>query len=335
MMQSQEFQVALNCLKIEIREFLVGLYAREIKQIFEHSGYLKTPYDGDHSSKRDLVDSLYLANNWEEESTILEFFKIIQTILQTYTVPAESKEYVTSTCKKLGFSVSENDFCISHPILSQNSRFFNLEFPAGLPFGKFKPELAIKASEDRQQISFEWKEGLAILENDVYPNLSYRLLAEKFGCDEENSVFANALINMNQTSLEKDFFIRFGKNFKIRHSNVPVLIPQAWIQWHSLSKRRLGNFSTLKSNDIYRVDFVAFWNNKKTAIFIDDISHYAEREEDSDKWLASQKRYSETLCENRWLLRNGWKVFRASNLEVKDSNKLDSILEDLRFLMEF
>lgn len=58
-------------------------------------------------------------------------------------------------------------------------------------------------------------------------------------------------------------------------TNVPVLIPQAWIQWHSLTKKYLSSNTSLHPEDIYRVDFVAFWNNKRFAIQVDDISHYA------------------------------------------------------------
>ncbi|MFM6277078.1 MAG: hypothetical protein ACKN9K_02025, partial [Dolichospermum sp.] len=36
-------------------------------------------------------------------------------------------------------------------------------------------------------------------------------------------------------------------------------------------------------NDIYRVDLIAFWKNKRFAIFIDDISHFARLEKNNLK----------------------------------------------------
>lgn len=101
------------------------------------------------------------------------------------------------------------------------------------------------------------------------------------------------------------------------NENIPVLIPQAWIQWHSQSKKYLSPTSSLNIKDIYRVDFVAFQKNKRFAIFIDDISHYATRKHDQETWLASEEEYYKNIQQDRRLIKEGWFVIRFSNWEIK------------------
>ncbi|CAD0225971.1 DUF559 domain-containing protein [Planktothrix agardhii] len=126
---------------------------------------------------------------------------------------------------------------------------------------------------------------------------------------------------MNQTKHEKDFFWEYGKFSQFRKNYVPILIPQAWIQWHSSSKDKLKPTHSLK-DDIYRIDFVAFWNNKRFAILIDGESHYSKQES-----------YSKTLKEDRDLRQKGWEIFRISNWDV--DNRVNDILEELKEFIGF
>jgi very-short-patch-repair endonuclease len=110
--------------------------------------------------------------------------------------------------------------------------------------------------------------------------------------------------------------------------SVPVLIPQAWIQWHSFPKKNLRSTDSLHVDDIYRVDFVAFWNNQRFCILVDDISHYAVK--NGKKWLADEESYSKRLKEDRKLRKEGWQVFRVSNWELQSPESIDDILGDLQ-----
>ncbi|WP_202806334.1 DUF559 domain-containing protein [Planktothrix agardhii] len=107
----------------------------------------------------------------------------------------------------------------------------------------------------------------------------------------------------------------------MRKNDAPILIPQAWIQWHSSSKDKLKPTHSLK-DDIYRIDFVAFWNNKRFAILIDGESHYS-----------NQESYSKTLKEDRDLRQKGWEIFRISNWDV--DNRVNDILEELKEFIGF
>jgi very-short-patch-repair endonuclease len=86
-------------------------------------------------------------------------------------------------------------------------------------------------------------------------------------------------------------------------------------------------------DELYRVDFVAFWDNHRYAILIDDISHYATKR--SNQWLADEESYSDRLREDRKLQTEGWRVYRVSNWEIRDSQRLEDALLDLRRIVGF
>ena len=138
---------------------------------------------------------------------------------------------------------------------------------------------------------------------------------------------------MNQTPCEDKLFIAYAKKFDMANANIPVLIPQAWIQWHSILKRYLNSSNALEAKDIYRVDFVAFWNNQRFAIQVDDISHYASKK--NDVWLADEASYLKTLRDERDLRHERWQVFRVSNYEIKDDELVGAGSKRLEILYRF
>ncbi len=119
------------------------------------------------------------------------------------------------------------------------------------------------------------------------------------------------------------------------NKNIPTLIPQAWIQWHSQTKKDLRQIDSKHSDDLYRVDFVAFWDNKRYAILIDDISHYGKKRNLDNNWLADEENYSKRLKEDRKLRKEGWEVFRISNWEMRRQELIPDILEDLKNFIGF
>lgn len=203
-----------------------------------------------------------------------------------------------------------------------------------MPFGILKPDFTITAEKERQTLKYELQDGLGLLTEKVYPNFSFRMLEAFYGLDNStNEVFKKALRDMNQTQYEKDFFLAYAKRFDMGNKDVPVLIPQAWIQWHSQPKRNLRSIGGTHGDELYRVDFVAFWNSKRYVILVDDISHYAVKQESI--WRADEQSYSKRLKEDRKLRRENWQVFRVSNWELRDEEKIPGILEDLRKFIGF
>ncbi len=148
-----------------------------------------------------------------------------------------------------------------------------------------------------------------------------------------NKKFKQALVDMNQSEYEKQFFLKYAKKFDMANKDIPVLIPQAWIQWHSQIKKNLRAISSAHKDELYRVDFVAFWENKRYVILVDDISHYAIK--NNSRWYADEESYSKRLKEDRKLRKENWQVFRVSNWELRDEERSQVILEDLREFFSF
>ena len=114
---------------------------------------------------------------------------------------------------------------------------------------------------------------------------------------------------------------------------VPALIPQAWINWSSESKDTLSRTGYKESNLPYRFDFVAFWANRKYVVMLDGIEHYAEKI--GVRWDAKEEKYAARLKEDRWLRIQGWNVFRVGNWEVKERDRLEQVLDELRMFIGF
>ncbi len=160
------------------------------------------------------------------------------------------------------------------------------------------------------------------------------MLEAFYGLDKSTNLgLNNALLEMNQTEYEKTFFLEYARRFGMGNKDVPVLIPQGWIQWHSQPKRNLRSIGGTHGDELYRVDFVAFWNSKRYVILVDDISHYAVKQQSI--WRADEQSYSKRLKEDRKLRRENWQVFRVSNWGLREQEKIPGILEDLRKFIGF
>lgn len=319
----------LKALTIYVQEVCSGIKLQYIQEIFLDAGF-KRINDSPPSTRRDLVEEYYSNVNWEEKATIHKFYKAIRNILKLapWQLDEESKKQLVTTCQELSIDIEcSQDFYLSiDPFVHQ--------FPAGLPFGKIKPNLGVKAEKGSQNLQFEWQDCLGILKNNVYPNFTYQKLSDMFCCTPETDLtLKRALTDMNQTKCEKDFFLKYAKEFAMANKDIPVLIPQAWIQWHSLVKKNLNSGNILQADDIYRIDFVAFWNNRRFAIQIDDISHYGVQKHND--WLADEESYFKTLKENRYLRKEGWEVLRLSNFEIRNNELLVEALSHVKQFLGF
>jgi very-short-patch-repair endonuclease len=210
----------------------------------------------------------------------------------------------------------------------QTEDLFKRQFPLGMPFGLHKPSVAAIPHNGSQKIYFEETENIGLIKENVYPNFTYSRLKECLaGTPIDSFELQQTLTNSCQTESEKKLFNFYVKNHVMWNENVPILIPQAWIQWHSNTKNELRSNNSSYAGDLYRVDFVAFWNNKRYAILIDDISHYAKK--NYLYWNADEEKYSMRLKEDRKLRKEGWEVFRISNWEIRNEQYISEIVNDL------
>jgi len=326
--------VLLKALKIQFKYFCVDyLSLNQIKGIFSSFGFtVNHESTVSTGTRRGLVDELYDSVDWSNVDTVQNFFKLLEYVIQLHDLSDELKSLISSFCEELGFVVEDNKITYIGSFFGED--LFAYQFPAGMPFGILKPDFSITAERERQTLKYELQDGLGLLKEKVYSNFSFRMLEAFYGLDNStNLVLKNALVEMNQTEYEKTFFLEYARRFGMANKDVPVLIPQAWIQWHSQPKRNLRSIGGTHGDELYRVDFVAFWNSKRYVILVDDISHYAVKQQSI--WRADEQSYSKRLKEDRKLRRENWQVFRVSNWELRDEEKIPGILEDLRKFIGF
>ena len=327
---------SIKMLKMEFREFCSAhLVLRQIDDIFSIAEFTEADTTVSISGeRRSSVEAYYASADWEQPETIERFSQVIECALKFHFLSDDAKEDLRTMCRNNNFEVNENDDSVKYRGTSSSSDLFIQQFPAGLPFGVPKPGFAVKAKQGGQLLKFELQAGLGILSSNIYPNCDFHTLEETFGVNTTtNLTLKNALKYMNQTNEERDFFIAYARKFKMAERHIPVLIPQAWIQWHSHTKRKLHSLSLLDAEESYRVDFVAFWDKRRYIIFIDDIGHYAVKH--GNQWIANEEVYTNNIKEERRLRRENWEVFRVSNWEVRNRERLDNALEVLRILIGF
>jgi very-short-patch-repair endonuclease len=261
--------------------------------------------------------------------TIQEFWNFIQPKFPSYK---ERTEFLQKEFDSILTALEQGDTSQASGIPSGDR--FRGQFPAGLPFGLTKPQLVVKPKSGSQVTMFEDERFIGVLRSDVYPNLTFAGMQKVLeGTPIAEGDLKEIIPSLIQTQREKEFFQKFAAVYPVFDGNVPVLVPQAWIQWHSQTKEDLRKIGSTYAADLYRVDFVAFWGNRRFAIMIDDISHYAKK--GINGWDADEKEYAKRLREDRKLRKEGWEVFRVSNWEIRTASLLPDILSDLRDFIRF
>ncbi len=264
----------------------------------------------------------YLPQIIQDCRKTLDFWDFIKNKFRTYS---ERRNFLNQ------------QFALTYRFLESNNSstvqiddLFFRQFPIGMPFGLTKPSLSIQPDRGTQYLYFEETSDIGVMRNNVYPNLSAKQFLENLGNTPIFLSYENpyqTLVNICQTPAEKTFLLFYINRYLRCNENLPILIPQAWIQWHSKTKQELRSHNSLYTDDLYRVDFVAFWNSKRYAILIDDIGHYAKK--NYSYWNADEEKYSMRLKEDRKLRKEGWEVFRIGNWEIRDERHISEIVNDL------
>jgi hypothetical protein len=114
---------------------------------------------------------------------------------------------------------------------------FHHQFPAGLPFGLIKPHVVLRPQGGTQVIQFEDASDIWVIRTGVYPSLAFAgLEAALKGTPITRTALQAKLPSIIQTPTESTFFQQYAAAHRMFTEEVPVLVPQAWIQWHSLRK---------------------------------------------------------------------------------------------------
>ena len=324
-----------SALRLEFREFCVGLVLSQIDDIFQMADIQLGRSERDVTgARRSRVENYYASIDWSDSTDAQKFLKVVGLVLSQSYISNESKEVIRNVCLQEGLVVEGHQVTLPKIISSNEPNdLFLHQFPGGLPFGLVKPDFAVIAREGKQSLKFELKSGIGVIWENVYPNFDFSIFQTACGINSEtNSALKKALFAMNQTDYEKIFFQTYAKNLGMAYRDIPMLIPQAWVQWHSSSKQVLQASGRTLAKDLYRIDFVAFWNNHRYAILIDDISHYAIKR--GNQWIADEETYSKRLAEDRKLQVEGWNIFRVSNWDIKQ-NRVSEIVIDLQKFIGF
>ncbi|MEO0842292.1 MAG: hypothetical protein AAF063_25760 [Cyanobacteria bacterium J06643_5] len=324
----------LNLLKIQFRDFCKPFYKAQIQSIFTNAGFRLTDEEIKFCYERvELVNAYYDSVDWNDEKTIDKFVRVIESTLLVHFVSTEQKEYLLNICKESGFEIEDSRIVSNYEVFHKN--LFEFQFPAGLPFGMPKPNFSITSMKGSQKLRYqELQNGLGLLTGKIYPNFTFKMLERLYGLDgETNRGLRKSLYEMCQTKYEKEFLVNYAKKYQMVNQDIPVLIPQAWIQWNSQSKKNLRDINSSYKDELYRADFVAFWNYKRYIILVDDISHYGQKKE--FKWYADEESYAKRLKEDRKLRIENWQVFRVSNWELRDNKNIQLIVEYFKELVGF
>lgn len=343
-------EIISNHTMLAFQEYLVNNCSiLQIKSLFDEAGIFISEHSfSKQLTSTQLVQNYYISLKLDNLSDLRRLFKLFEKILLSIQDRLEgftrTRDDITifnnliNTLKYEGFDFI-NDCIVFIYNDYEVDDLFKYQFPLGLPFGLQKPNFSVVSENSSQKISFEIVDGMALLEKNVYPNLTHKNLQSLLHFDKDYNIIRDGnLQEMCQTDKEKEFFILYAQKFNMIIENVPVLIPQAWIQWHSLSKQNLRSFNSIHADELCRLDFVAFWRNKRYAILIDDIGHYANKIKDTNNniiWSANEENYSKRLKEDRKLRKENWEVFRISNWEIRNKNLLPEILTDLKEFIGF
>lgn len=322
-------------LRLDFREFCTDIIIREIDDIFQMAGIKLGKSERDFpGARRSRVEDYYASIDWESLEDAQKFLNVIGLVLSQSHISDSRKTLIQEMCAAAGLTVNGRKVILPETALHDGPiDLFVQQFPGGLPFGLEKPDFAVTAKKGSQSLRFELKSGLGVLWQDVYPDFDFQTFQAACGIDATtNKALKVAIFNMNQTPCEKTFFQAYAKHFGMANNHVPMLVPQAWVQWHSLPKKALRAAKRPLADEIYRIDFVAFWENQRYAILIDDISHYAIKH--NGQWIADEETYAKRLEEDRKLQAEGWNIFRVSNWEVRNG-KASEIIIDLQNFIEF
>jgi len=112
---------------------------------------------------------------------------------------------------------------------------------------------------------------------------------------------------------------------------LPALIPHVYVNWNFSKEKRA------KIKKPFIVDFIfkssAFGTNDIVVVEIDGLSHYTIYDNERKKYEPSEDVYAEHLKKDRGLRKQGFKVFRIGNSELKaitslpEKDKLDNFYD--------
>lgn len=307
----------LELLKIEFREFCVGLYLRQIDDLFSSAEFTKGEPDSYYSGeRRSLVEEYYASGDWEDIGTVRRFLKVIENALRLSFLTEEAKDELRSLCNRCGFEIDSDGYKVHLTTRGVGHQVKNLIFAADGP----KPEIILSDSVSNIIEIIENEEYCLVYDRPIKTHgLLWKELVEwwKSITNEERisdieagkklyKRLAKSLASQYERLLWRTYFKQFYHSFGDR---LPALIPQVYLHYDPYTIRQLKGKKRLKRQ---RMDFLLLLSDRvRVVIEVDGKHHYADGD------IASPKRYSEMIAEDRKLQLAGHEVYRFGVYELQ------------------
>lgn len=305
--------------RLDFREFCVGLYLRQINDIFQMAGIQPGEIDTRYiSGERRTLAAEYLASiDWTSMQDVQKFLKVIEIVLSQSYISEERKVDLRDMCAKEGLIVDGLTVRLGGG--GAHARIKNLIFAADGP----KPEIVIADSITNE---------IRIVKNEQYclvydkPILGHGLLwgelvewwSERTGarCLEEAEIDLHArlcrsLASEPETMMFNTYFVQFRH---VLGNSLPALIPQVYLHYDPYTIRQLGGVKRLPRQ---RMDFLMLLpNDNRIVVEIDGKHHYALKD-----GQANPRLYAEMVAEDRRLKLAGYDVYRFGGYEFVQPKK--------------
>lgn len=317
-------------LRLEFREFCVGLVLRQIDDIFQMAGFRPgtvPPERGISGARRTRVEEYYTAIDWSNYDDAQKYLKVIGLVLSQSYIADNQKAYLRDLCTKEGLIVDGHT--IRFGSMQSGAKVKNLIFAADGP----KPEIVLVDSTTNE---------IKIVANEQYclvydrPILQHGLLWKEL---IEWWSEKNAMQNLATTKPENDLYQRLYRSLGssepermmlnnyfvlFRHTmgdKLPALIPQVYLHYDPYTVRQLRGVKRLPRQ---RMDFLMLLpNENRIVIEIDGKQHYA-----LENGQASPQLYAEMMAEDRRLKLAGYEVYRFGGQEFIQPEKVRELIGD-------
>jgi very-short-patch-repair endonuclease len=314
--------------RINFREFCVGLYVGQIKDIFRMANILpKSGYVAHvNGERRSTVEEHYASLDWSNTDDVERFLKAVGLIFSQTRVSDEQKSELKLICESEGLIIDGYLVCLGK---TQYGNIKNLIFAANGPKPEMVLEDAIKNNirivknaeyclvyeEPILQHGLRWYE----LRNWWAKRIGMQGLQTREIADDLYKRLKSSLINSNpEELLMHTYFVNFYAQLG---EDLPALIPQVYFHYDPYTLKQLNNRRRIPRQ---RMDFLLLLpRNIRIVLEIDGKHHYSIQNDKADP-----VRYAEMVQEDRKLKMAGYEVYRFGGQEFVESRQSKEMIQN-------
>jgi len=317
-------------LRLEFREFCVGLVLRQIDDIFQMAGFSAgtvPPERGISGARRTRVEEYYALIDWSSNEDAQKFLKVIGLVLSQSYISENQKILLRELCVQDGLIVDGHT--IRFGSMRTGAKVKNLIFAADGP----KPEIVLADSTTNEIKIVANEQHCLVYDRPILQHgLLWKDLVEWW---REKNAMQNLASMKPENGLYQRLYRSLGNNepeqmilnnyfVLFRHmlgDSLPALIPQVYLHYDPYTVRQLRGVKRLPRQ---RMDFLMLLPNEhRVVIEIDGKQHYA-----LENGQASPQLYAEMMAEDRRLKLAGYEVYRFGGYEFIQPEKIRELIEN-------